>query len=215
MNALASACLMGSAGYILMKSCGQKDNIKRTIFILGGLLGGILSVILYFVLPKYDDSFTNWMDFLGSGSGMSYPIERIANRESSKMLKCKYRLNYITGYIAMGLTEEEFKESIDYYVNEYESFDSLCQSNGTFVDDREYSYMPSESVEELVQEHNISVEYLNKLTYGNKWKDYRILLYEYYKNDIDKVCNIILCDENNNSIIHVASKVKYNPLGTW
>ncbi len=179
------------------------------------LIMGILSVFLYYNIPKYDDSFANWMDFLSGGSGMSYPIEKIANRESSKMLKCKYKMNCTTGYIAVGLSEKEFKESIDYYVNEYERINSLCQSNEAYVDEREYSYMPSESIEELVKEHDITIDYLDKLTDGNKWKDYKILLYEYYKNNVDMVCNIIMCDSNNKSIIHVASRVKYNLLGNW
>ena len=198
-----------------MKLRGKNSNLMKTVIKFVVLLFGILSIFLYFILPKYDDSFTNWMDFCGSGSGMSYPIEKIANREYSKMLKCKYKMNCTTGYIAVGLSEEVFNESIDYYVNEYERINSLCQSSVAYVDEREYSYMPSESVEELVKEHSITVEYLDKLTDGNKWKDYKILLYEFYKNDVDMVCNIILCDENSRSIIHVASKVKYNPLGTW
>lgn len=193
----------------------KRHELKRILRMLLGIIVCISGVALYFAVPKYESRYDNWFEFVSGSSRLSCPNEEIATRESSRMLSCRCKRIYINGFIANELSDEEFEKSIEQYIKEYTELNSLCLSNKSYVDEREYAYLPSDSIEELIKKYDISINYMDKLTDDSQWRDYSILLYEYYKNYSETVFNIVLYNENNKSIIHVASNNRYNPLGNW
>jgi len=144
-----------------------------------------------FIIPINSREVNSLDDFFHYQNPIWGVSDMVDYTDHSTVLKQKYKFRYSAGYILISLTDDEYESELSNYINWFSDFENSVDTDSQILD------------EKILNEKNLDVKFVYKLLGDRKLSDYETYLTFEYEDEYRKYCNIVACNPQDNTIIHI------------